>query len=154
MSDWEAIESAEDWGRRGLSRGGRRIGRAALEGFLCDGSPLRPPEESWCTKTLDAYDLGIGNASIVVRLGVRVLLMVLEWLPLFVIGKPSRMSRLSLADRVAYFEALERHRWGPLAMLLVATKIPLTIAAYEEGEALRMTGFDRPSTISRRARAS
>ncbi|HZO12231.1 MAG TPA: hypothetical protein VFB62_03205, partial [Polyangiaceae bacterium] len=112
MSDWESIASAEDWGRRGLSPGGRRIARAALEGFLCDGSPLAPPEESWRDKTLDAYDLGVGNASITVRLGVRALLLVLEWLPLFAIGRASRMSRLSLAERVAYFDALEAHRWA------------------------------------------
>ena len=60
------------------------------------------------------------------------------------------MSRLALAPRVDYLEALEGHRFAPLTMLLVATKVPMLIAAFESGDALRITGYDRPTTFSRR----
>lgn len=79
------------------------------------------------------------------------LVLLLQMLPLFVIGAPRRMTSLSLADRVRYLEALETSRFGLLSMLLLAFKVPMSIAAFEEGEELRSTGFDRPSTASRRA---
>jgi hypothetical protein len=60
------------------------------------------------------------------------------------------MSRLPLERRVAYLEALESSRVGLLAMLLVAFKVPLSIPAFEEGDELASTGFDRPTTASRR----
>ena len=74
----------------------------------------------------------------------------MEWLPLFILGTPSRTSRLPLDRRIQYLEALESHRIGLLIMLLVAFKVPLSIAAFEEGDELALTGFDRPSTTSRR----
>ena len=35
-------------------------------------------------------------------------------------------------------------------MLLVAFKVPLCVPAFEEGELLTMTGFDRPNINARR----
>jgi hypothetical protein len=148
--DWQTIPSAEDWGRRGLSAGGRRVAHAAIAAFLCDGAPLEPPDDAWCDRVIDSYDLLLGNASVTVRIAMRLILWLLEWLPFVVLRRASRMSKLSLEDRVAYIGALERHAWAPFTMLLVATKIPMTISAYEEGDALRMTGFDRASTAARR----
>jgi hypothetical protein len=60
------------------------------------------------------------------------------------------MSRLPLERRLAYLEALEASRIGWLSMLLVAVKVPLCIPAFEEGEELRSTGFDRESLSARR----
>lgn len=60
------------------------------------------------------------------------------------------MTSLSLADRVRYLSALEASRSGLLAMLFLAFKVPMGIVAFEEGDELRSTGFDRPSTTARR----
>jgi hypothetical protein len=151
---WREVASAPDWGRRPLGEGGRRITHAALEAILCDrdGERLLPPDEVWRERVVESFDLGLGACSTFERLGLRALVLLLEWLPIVVIGKAARMSRLPLATRIEYLGALERHRWALLTMLMVATKIPMTVAAYEEGEPLRMTGFDRPTTASRRLR--
>jgi hypothetical protein len=79
-----------------------------------------------------------------------VLTFALEWLPLFVIGRASRMSRLPLPLRIAYLEALETSKFGWFPLLLVAFKVPLSFPAFEVGDELHETGFDRPSTTSRR----
>ena len=57
---------------------------------------------------------------------------------------------LSIDERVRYLEALEQSRIGLLSMLFVAFKVPLSLTAFEEGEELRMTGFNRESTVARR----
>ena len=72
-------------------------------------------------------------------------------LPLFVIGALSRMSRLSLDERVRFLEALESSRVGLVAMLFVAIKVPMSIPALEEGEVVGV--HQRSSPRSRRRRA-
>src|SRR5262249_6627904 len=84
------------------------------------------------------------------RRGIAVLSLLLEWLPLFVIGALGRMSRLPIERRFAYFEALESSRFGLLAMLVVAFKVPLAVPAFEEAEELALTGFHRPDPVARR----
>ena len=86
------------------------------------------------------------------RRGFFVLAIALELLPIFVIGSVSRMSRLSLEERVRYFDALESSRVGLLAMLFVAFKVPLCIPAFEEPPELHDTCFDRVDSVARRAR--
>ena len=147
------IPSAPEWERPGLSAAGRRVAFAAIEAMLCDRNSegrLVPPAAEWIEGLVHTYDRSIGNSSIQVRLAVRLLVLVLEWLPFLATKNKARMSRLALAPRVDYLEALEGHRFAPLTMLLVATKVPMLIAAFESGDALRITGSDRPTTFSRR----
>ncbi len=147
------IPSAPDWGRRGLSDSACAVVMAALEALLCDrnaSGELVAPAAPWLERVKDDYDRSIGVTSLQVRLGMRVLIVLLEWLPLCVLGRAIRMSRLSLNDRVHYFEALEGHRFALLTMLLVATKIPMLVSAFESGDALKLTGYDRPTTSARR----
>jgi hypothetical protein len=142
-----------EWPRRGLSARTRRIVRAATEAMFADESAagaLLPASEAMCDRAVSAFDRAIGQSSADLRRGFAVLGLLLEWLPLFVIGAPSRMSRLPLERRLAYFEALEASRIGLFAMLLVAFKVPLAIPAFEEAEELALTGFDRPDTVARR----
>ncbi len=144
------IPSAKEWERPGLSPGGLAIARAAIEAMLSEGTPPNPADPTWVERVARAYDLSIGVSSLQVRLGVRSLVVLLEWLPVVVLGVPSRMSRLTLEDRMRYLEALESHRFAPLVMLLVATKVPMLMSAFESGDALKLTGYDRPSTFARR----
>jgi hypothetical protein len=124
-----------------------------IEALLCDEDErgqLVPAGPEVCERAVAALDHAIGRSSADLRRGFAVLTLLMDLLPLFVIGAFSRMSRLPIERRLAYLEALEASRIGLLPMLLVAFKVPLCIAAFEDGEELRRTGFDRESTTSRR----
>lgn len=140
--------------RRGLSPRAERVARAAMEAMLADEDAegrLIPGSPAACERAVSWLTLATGQASGDVRRGFGLLTFFLQWLPLFVIGAPRRMTSLSLADRLRYLEALETSRIGLLTMLLLAFKVPMSIAAFEEGAELRSTGFDRPDTTSRRS---
>lgn len=142
-----------EWRRAGLSARSRRVIRAAAEAMFCDrddDGELYVPATGVCDRAVDGLDRMLAAGSADLRRGFAVLTFVLELLPPFVVGALSRMSRLSLDERVRFLEALESSRIGLLAMLFVAIKVPMSIPALEEGEELARTGFDRPSTTSRR----
>jgi hypothetical protein len=142
-----------DWGRPGFSARTRRVALAFTEALLADEDErgeLVPGRPELCADAVANLDDGVGRSSADLRRGFGVLAFLMEWLPLLVILAPSRMSRLPLGRRLAYLEALEASRIGWLSMLLVAFKVPLCIPAFEEGEELASTGFDRPSTVARR----
>lgn len=124
-----------------------------LEALLAErgegGVTVAPPAAE-CERLVGAFALWVASGSDNVRTGFRLFLFLLEVLPPFVVGRASRMTRLPLAERVAYLEALETSRFGLLATLLVAVKLPLCALAYEGGEALARTGFDRRGLEARR----
>jgi hypothetical protein len=137
-----------------MSARSERIARAAVEAMLADkdeAGRLVPPSRAACDRAVDWLSLATGHASGDIRRGFWFLALCLQLLPLVVIGSPRRMTSLSLADRIRYLEALETHRFGLFVMLFVAFKVPMCIAAFEEGEELWSTGFDRPSTVVRRS---
>jgi hypothetical protein len=142
-----------DWPKSGFSVMTRRIVHAATQAILADEDDhgaLIPASVKTCDRAVAAFDHSVGRSSANLRFGFAVLSLVLEWLPLFVIGSLSRMSRLPIERRLHYFEALEASRFGLLTMLLVAFKVPLAIPAFEEDEELVLTGFDRADTVARR----
>lgn len=148
--------SATEWGRSGLTSIAKRIALAAVEGFLSDrneSGEVVPPDPLECRRVVQDFGLSIGATSMPLRLGIHALLGAMELLPVAVVRQARRMSRLPLADRVRYLQALEDSEVGLLVVVLVGIKIPLTLSAFEEGRALRMTGFDRPSTTAGRARS-
>lgn len=139
---------------RGLSPRAERVARAAIEAVLTDedaAGNLVPPPRATCDRAVDWLTSSAAFASGDLRRGLSFLTFLLQLLPIVIIGVPSRMTSLSLADRIRYLEALETHRIGLFAMLAIAFKVPMSIAAFEEGAELRSTGFDRPSTTSRRS---
>jgi hypothetical protein len=139
--------------RRGLSPRAERVARAAIEAMLADedaAGNLVPPPRSTCDRAVDWLSRATGHSSGVLRREFGLLTLCLQLLPLFVIGVPRRLTSLTLADRVRFLSALEASRLGLLTMLLVSFKVPMGIVAFEEGDELRSTGFDRPSTTSRR----
>jgi hypothetical protein len=151
----EAGETGDrlDWPRLGLSSRSRRVCVAAVEALLSDEDEdgvLVPASPEVCARAVGAFDHAVGRSSGDLRRGFAVLTFLLEILPPVLIGSFSRMSRLPIARRVAYLEALETSSFGLFAMLFVAFKVPLCIPAFEEGDELASTGFDRPSTVSRR----
>jgi hypothetical protein len=121
--------------------------------MLCDETgtgELVPARPELCERAVGWLDRSLAGNSPELRRGFVVLALILEVLPLFIIGAFGRMSRLPLVRRLAYLEALETSRIGLLAMLVVAFKVPLCVPAFEEGEELSTTGFDRETTATRR----
>ena len=142
-----------DWGRSGLDVWQRTVTSAVVEALFADEDEhgaLIPGSPETCARATRWMDEAVGSTSADLRRGFFVLCLLMEWLPLVILFTPSRMSRLPLARRIAYLEALETSRSGLLSMLLVAFKVPLGIPAFEEGDELASTGFDRPGTAARR----
>jgi len=142
-----------DWGRRALPAFCRPIARAVAEALLADEDErgnLVAPSDAALDHCVDTLDTWLGHASPELAKGFVALSLAMEALPLAVIGKPSRCTRLALADRVHYLEALEGHRSGLFAMLAVAFKVPLCVPIFEQADGLAETGFDRPTLAHRR----
>ncbi len=143
-----------DYARDGFWSLSRTAAYAAAEAFLSDedeSGALKKGPAPACARAVKALGHSVGRTGTELRRGYNLLFVVLEFLPLFLIGVPRRMSRLPLKQRIDYFEALEASSIGLLSMLLIAVKVPLCMPAFEEGEELALTGFDRPSTVSRRS---
>jgi hypothetical protein len=142
---------ALDWGRSGLHAFQRVVVVAVVEAVLADeddDGSLIPGSAAACARALAWMDDALGRASSDLRRGFVLLSILIEWLPLVVVFAPSRMSRLPLARRIHYLEALESSRVGLLSMLLVAFKVPLCIPALEAGDELASLGYDRPDATN------
>jgi hypothetical protein len=147
------VASAPEWERRGLSSRGRRVAHALAEAILCDdGRGKLEAPAAMCARSVESFDRTVGACSGQMRAVMRLFLWLVEWLPPIVLRRASRASRMPLAERVRYLEALETSPSPLLATLFVAVKLPLTLSAYEEGAALAATGFDRVTIASRRVR--
>jgi len=127
------------------------VAYAAAEAILAeqDGDGrIVPPDRAQCELVVDSFSHTMGGVSGTMRLGMNGLLGLIELLPVVVVGRPRRMSKLALGDRIAFLQALEDSRSGLLPMLLMGVKVPMSLYAYEQGEPLRKTGFDRASTVA------
>ncbi len=137
----------------GLPRWGRRITFSLAEALLADeddAGVIEPAPPALAERAVEWLDRSIGRGSATLRVGFTVLALLVELLPLVVLGTPRRMSRLPIARRVAYLEALEASRLGLLTMIAVAFKVPLVLAAFEAPEELRSIGYDRGDITARR----
>jgi hypothetical protein len=147
-----------DWRKSGLNAFGRKVCRAFAEAALADENErgeLVPPSAETLDRIVHKLDVWLGTGSMQLQIGFVALTLGMESLPLAIIRSPRRMSSLPLRDRLHYLEKLEESPNGMLSMLLVAFKVPLLTAAYEEGELLRETGFDREtlSTLRKKPEA-
>lgn len=137
-----------DWRRGGLNAFARRVCRSFLEAALADEDEhgaLVPPSDAILDRVVHKLDLWVGGGSRQLQVGFLALVAALEAMPLAIVRKPSRMTKLDLKDRLHYLERLEENPNGMITMLLVAFKVPMLSAAFEEGELLRDTGFERES---------
>jgi len=144
--------ASRDWGRRAFSKRQRRIVAALVEALFSSesdaGLAAAPPELA--ERVTGEFDLFIGAGSPDLHRGYRLLVWLIEWLPIVILGAVSRASRLPLARRLAYLDRLEHAKIGLLATLLIAFKIPLTMLVFELGDELRGTGFDRDTVATPR----
>jgi hypothetical protein len=139
--------------QKGLAQWQRDVTTAFVEAVLADEDArgeLVPGSAEACARATRWMDQALAGGSPDLRRGFFVLFVLMEWLPVVLIGAASRMSRLPLARRITYLETLERGRFSLLSVLFVAFKIPLGIPAFEEGDELASTGFDRPTLSARR----
>ncbi len=142
-----------DWRKSGLPAFARRICRSVAEAILCDENErgeLVPPDDRTLDAAVHKLDLWLGTGSAQLATGFLALCVGIETMPLLVIRSPRRMTKLPLRQRIHYLEKLEESENGMLSMLLVAFKVPLATVAFEEGELLHSTGFDRDDLIVRR----
>src|SRR3954451_13096009 len=114
------VPNSRDWGRRAFSPKRKRSIAAVAEALLSDedeqGQVVPPPQEL-TDRVADEFDLLIGAGSSDLARGFRILAWLIEWLPLFMIGAFSRASRLPLARRVRYLDAVEHAKIALLATL-------------------------------------
>ena len=100
------------------------------------GEGLPADRLTWLLTDLESF---LGHAGPRTR-GLFVLVVaVLEWLPLVVLGRATRLSRLSSSARLEFLERLER---GPFAILLALPKAAMSLTYYEHPDALKETGYD------------
>ena len=149
MSDAGVAVKNRDWGRRAFGPGQRRAIAILAEALFSNETEagLVPAPAALAERVADEFDLLVGAGSSDLRRGFRVLVFLVEWLPLFFLGELSRASRLPLARRLGYLHRLEHAKIALLATLFVGFKLPLTMIAFELGDELVSTGFDR-ATIS------
>ncbi|MEO7329114.1 MAG: hypothetical protein ABI193_11075 [Minicystis sp.] len=148
-----SVDDRLDWPGSGFSARSRRVVQAFAEALLADedeAGNLLPPSRALCDRAIAELDHAVGRSSSDLRRGFGLLTFLLDWLPLFVIGDFSRMSRLPLGRRITYLETMETSKFGWFPLLVVAIKVPLTIPAFEQEELLRETGFDRADTAAKR----
>lgn len=115
------------------------VGRALAATMFDPGTGTPVPEErlAWLSRELDDYALRAGPRT---ANGLSLIFLALQLLPLFVIGKLSRFTRLALADRTRYLERIERSRL--LSPLIATTKIVLALLYFEHPDALKEAGVN------------
>ncbi|MEM1029037.1 MAG: hypothetical protein AAF928_03525 [Myxococcota bacterium] len=157
---WRDIPSAPSWGRSGLWPRARAVAVAVAEAALAtheaddgrEGAALVAPADTWVDRIVGDYDEAVGHASGPIRFGINLLLVAFNLLPCIMAGGGfSPLRGRTLAARLDFLERVENHRLGSVTMAWIAIKVPLLVSAFEEGLALRETGFDRPHYAARRA---
>ena len=134
---------SRDWERTTFGPFSRRVIFALAEALFTD--PDAPSDRgaaarfSWAVSDVDAM---ISNASAGHRILVRVTLVLLELLPLVIVGRFARCSSLPIDARVAYLSRLDRHRITQLALPVVLWKTLLTMVYFEHPEAAPILGYD------------
>ncbi len=95
--------------------------------------------------TLDAFVTDIDGfmspASKALRSGLLLMLEALRWLPVIVVRKLSAFEDLPVATRTLMLERMDRSRFSPFPLMVVAFKTLLTIAYYEDDARLQSIGY-------------
>lgn len=136
------VPATRDWERTTFGPFGRRVLRAIAESFFTDphvDDARAPARFDWLVDDVDDF---LSQASPSLRTGSRIALVLLEHLPLFLIGKLSRASSLSLEDRTRYLEKVEASNVPYVALLCVMFKTLMTVLYFEHPEAAPLLGHD------------
>lgn len=137
------VPATRDWERRTFGPFARRALRGIGEALFTD--PHDPAESNAAARfdwLVDDADAMVSSGSRQLRWGIRIAIVLVELLPLFVIGKPRLASSLSLEQRERYLIELEASRITQLALLAVLFKTFLTVLYFEHPEAAPHLGYD------------
>ncbi len=103
------------------------------------------PDGEVDAERLDAFvgevDRFVSPASKTLRWGLKVMLDVVRWAPLFIIGRWSTFENLPRADKTRMLEAMDRSRVAELTLIVVAYKTIMSILFFETPSELRDLGY-------------
>ena len=135
--------ASRDFERSTFGPFARRAIRGAAEAFFTD--PEEPADRgadarmAWLVE--DADDM-VSHGSTQLQTGLRIAIVVLELLPIFVVGRLALASSLTLDERVHFLRKIETGPITFLALLVVAWKTLLTVLYFEHPEAAPRMGYD------------
>jgi hypothetical protein len=151
----ESVPTAtRDFERKTFGPGQRRTIHALAEALFTDPEDPDPHADAHLAWVVEDADKLLSHGSTQLRVGMHATLVLLEVLPLFVIGRFARCSSLPREDRVRYLQQLEAARITQLALLVVLWKTLLTIVWFEHPDMAPQLGHDHVHTRFRRSHAA
>jgi hypothetical protein len=130
----------KDFRRTTLRPHHRPLVRALAEAlFSPNGEATRERLDSF----VDDVDAFMSPASKTLRFGLVMMLQVLRWSPLF-FGRFRLFDDMTVEERVAHLEKLDRSKIKQLPLIVVAYKTVLTMLFYEDEDELRGLGYPGP----------
>lgn len=137
----QIVTLTKDFQRTTLGPGHRAIVRALGEAFFS-------PDGEASAARLDAFveevDGFISPASKTLRFGLVMMLLLVQWSPLFFF-RFRRFEELSIEERIHHLERLDRSRVKQLPLIVVAYKTVMTMLWYEEETELGALGYPGPA---------
>ncbi len=127
-----------DYQRRTFSPRHRRVLRAFAEALFYDENA--PFEAGQLDALVEDCDDFVSRASKTLRFGLRGILDLIRWLPLFVVRRFSTFEELPLSDRVTMLERMDGGA-PPLPLMLVAYKTILAMLFFETPRELAAMGY-------------
>lgn len=121
-----------------LPRAGRVV-RAIAEAMFVPGRPDPLPEER-LDALVDGVFAFVAAASWPVRVGLRLALVLLRFAPILLFLHARPLERLSLEERVAVLDRLERTSFAPLCLAFVGWRTIATLVFYEDARELAALG--------------
>jgi hypothetical protein len=122
----------------GLSHRKLKIARAVAASLFDPGTGAAMPVErmDWLERELKEFTSYAGPKT---TFGLGLALVLIQWLPLFMIGKLGRFTRLAAPDQLRVLEAFERSRL--LSPLLAVTRILLSLLYFERADVMKEAGL-------------
>jgi hypothetical protein len=130
----------KDFQRTTLRPRHRPIVRALAEALFSPDGEATPER---LDAFVDEVDHFISPASKTLRFGLVVMLNVLRWSPLL-FGKFRPFDDMSVDERVAHLERLDRSKVKQLPLIVVAYKTVMTMLFYEDEKELAALGYPGP----------
>ena len=133
---------------RDFARKTLRLRHASIVRALAQAMFAHDPEPE--ASRLDAFvldvDAYVSHASKMLRLGLLAMLEVIHIAPLFLLWRFATFESLACPDRVHILERMERSRFVPLTLVLVAYKAILCLIYFEHPDELADVGYSATRT--------
>lgn len=134
------VLGTKDFQRTTMRAGQRPVVRALAEAFFSPDGEVPADRLDAIVDELDAF---VSPASKTLRFGLVMILLVIRWSP-FLFLKLRTFDALSVPERIAHLERLERSRVTQLPLLVVAYKTILTMLFYENDAEQTALGYPGP----------